>query len=155
MKQILIRNMLEHDIEAVIQIERVSFPTPWSEISFFNEIYKSRSISKVAVSDEDTVGYICAEYIQDEGHILDLAVRPDYRGMGIASMLVRNIIEELRAKGCRSLYLEVRASNYAANRLYHGLGFRVGGIRKRYYINPVEDGLIMVLDLSANDAAHK
>lgn len=147
MKQIKVRDMLEQDIGAVVRIEKMSFTTPWSETSFFTEVYKRQSIAKVALSEEDIVGHICVEYVLDEGNILDLAVRPDFRGMGIASALLKNAIEELRAMGCRFLYLEVRTSNEAARRLYQGFGFRVTGARKKYYVAPTEDALLMMLDI--------
>ena len=100
---------------------------------------------KVALLDEAVVGYICAESVADEGHILNLGVHPAYRRRGIAAALVEDIVGELKARGCRFLYLEVRASNSAARRLYTGFGFTVTGMRKNYYLAPNEDALIMML----------
>lgn len=147
MKQILIRNMREEDLQSVIRIERMSFSFPWSETSFLSEVHKTRSLSKVAVLGDNVVGYMCAECVADEGHILNLAVNPDCRKMGIATALVENILEELKLKACRFLYLEVRASNYIAKRLYNGFGFNIVGIRKNYYVAPVEDAVIMMLEI--------
>ncbi|GAB4411134.1 MAG: ribosomal protein S18-alanine N-acetyltransferase [Thermodesulfovibrionales bacterium] len=147
MRQILIRDMLPQDIGSVIQIERMSFSTPWSETSFFTEIYKPYSIARVALLDDTVVGYICIEHIMEEAHILNLAVHPDYRRMGIATTLIRNIIDELKARSCRYIYLEVRDSNYIAKRLYGGLGFKVEGIRKGYYTSPKEDAVVMMLEV--------
>lgn len=147
MKQILIRNMLEEDLQSVIRVERMSFSFPWSETSFFNEIHKQRALSKVAVLDDKVVGYMCAEYVADEGHILNLAVNQDCRKMGIATALVENILEELKINACRFLYLEVRDSNYIAKRLYQGFGFKIVGTRKNYYVAPVEDAVIMMLEI--------
>lgn len=135
--------MREGDIPHVVQIERLSFPTPWSETSFLNEIYKLRSLARVAIFDEVIAGYLCAEQVLDEGHILNLAVHPDFRGMGVAKVLVKQVMEEMRQKGCRVLYLEVRSSNAIAKRLYERFGFRVIGTRKRYYVTPEEDAIIM------------
>ncbi|HET6515244.1 MAG TPA: ribosomal protein S18-alanine N-acetyltransferase [Thermodesulfovibrionales bacterium] len=143
MKKILIRDMREGDIPHVVQIERLSFPTPWSETSFLNEIYKLRSLARVAIFDEVIAGYLCAEQVLDEGHILNLAVHPDFRGMGVAKVLVKQVMEEMRQNGCRVLYLEVRSSNAIAKRLYERFGFRVIGTRKRYYVTPEEDAIIM------------
>lgn len=148
MKQIIVRDMVEQDICSVVRIENMSFTTPWSETSFFTEIYKRQSIAKVALSEEDVVGHICVEHVLDEGNILDLAVRPDFRGMGVASLLLKNAIEELMTVGCRSLYLEVRASNEAARKLYQGFGFRVAGARKKYYVAPIEDAVLMRLEVT-------
>lgn len=139
--------MKEEDIPSVITIEKMSFSLPWSEISFTKELYKPRSIPKVAVLNDIVVGYMCIDYVMDEGHILNLAVHPDYRKMGIAASLVEEAIEELKLKACRFIYLEVRASNYAAKKLYKSFGFSVVGNRKNYYVAPVEDAVIMMLEI--------
>jgi ribosomal-protein-alanine N-acetyltransferase len=153
LEKIFIREMQETDLPEVVEIERMSFSTPWSERSFFNEIYNPKSISKVAVlkeacSVQRVIGYICANQVADEGHILDLAVHPDFRRKGIARSLVRDIIEDLREDGCRFLYLEVRASNNAAKELYSAFGFTIVGTRKKYYNEPIEDAVIMMLKAS-------
>lgn len=145
--QILIREMREEDVPSVSEIEGLSFSQPWSKTSFLSEIHKSRSISRVAVLDSAVVGYICAELVTDEGHILNLGVHPDYRRKGISTALVASVIEVLRQRSCRVLFLEVRASNHAARRLYERFGFSVVGERKNYYVSPVEDAVIMTLEL--------
>jgi len=147
MKQVFIRDMQEEDIQSVLKIEKMSFSFPWAESSFFNEVHKPRSLTKVAVVDDEIAGYLCAEYVLDEGHVLDLAIHPDYRRMGIATALVEHILEELKERACRFLYLEVRASNYLAKRLYQGFGFRIVGTRKKYYVSPIEDAVIMMLEI--------
>lgn len=147
MRQVLIREMQEQDIPSVCLIERMSFSTPWSEYSFLAEIHKPNSIAKAAVLDNIIIGYICIEQVLDEAHILNLAVHPEYRKMGIAAMLVSHIMEELRLKECRFIYLEVRASNHIAQMLYKSFGFSVTGTRKKYYIFPDEDAVIMTLEI--------
>jgi ribosomal-protein-alanine N-acetyltransferase len=137
--------MTVEDIDEVLEIERASFTTPWSETSFFNEIKNPRSISKVARRGGRIVGYLCASRIIDEGHILTFAVHPDFRMIGIASALIRDILEQLKGEGCRFVFLEVRASNSRARRMYERFGFRELGVRKDYYLTPVEDGIVMVL----------
>ncbi len=145
--RVLIRRMSEADVRPVVEIEKTSFSLPWSETSFLKEVYKPRAIPKVAVLDDIVVGYVCIDYVMDEGHILNLAVHPDYRKRGIATVLVEDALEELRMKACRVVYLEVRASNYAAKKLYESLGFSVVGTRKNYYVAPVEDAVIMMLEI--------
>jgi ribosomal-protein-alanine N-acetyltransferase len=147
MKRIIIRDMNEEDIPSVALIERISFSIPWSETSFYNEIYKSRSIPHVAVLEDRVIGYLCLEQVLDEGHILDLAIHPDYRGMGIATALVEKGVGQLKGRGCRLLFLEVRASNRVAKRFYEGHGFRIIGTRKKYYLAPTEDAVIMMLGM--------
>ncbi len=145
--RILIRRMNEDDIRSVVKIEQASFPLPWSENSFMRELHKTRSIPKVAELDNVVVGYVCIDYVMDEGHILNLAVHSAYRKRGIAAALVEDAVEELKLKGCRAVYLEVRASNHAARKLYGNIGFSVIGIRKNYYLAPVEDAVIMMLEI--------
>ena len=147
MEQFVIRDMREEDIKLIAEIEKISFSTPWSEMSFFNELHKPYSTSRVAVLDDSIAGYICANCIKGEGHILNLAVHPDYRRHGIAKALIGNMIEELRTKGCRFIYLEVRASNDTAKKIYGNFGFRVAAIRRGYYIAPLEDAVIMMLEI--------
>ena len=139
--------MKEEDIAAVVAIERTSFSLPWSEISFAKELFKPRSIPKVAVVGDVVAGYMCIEYVMDEGHILNLAVHPDYRKKRIAATLVEDAVAELRQMACRFIYLEVRASNHAARNLYENFGFRMVGSRKSYYVNPGEDAVIMMRDI--------
>lgn len=147
MRHIEIRKMREADIATILEIENISFSTPWSSYSFKKEIYKPYSIPKVAVINNRVVGYICVERIIDEAHILNLAVHPDFRRMGIGSLLVNNSLEELRGTGCRYVYLEVRVSNVVAKKLYERFGFKVIGIRKHYYVRPEEDAYVMMLEL--------
>lgn len=143
---VLIREMRESDIPYIVEIENISFSTPWSSYSFMREIYKPYSISRVAMVDDRVVGYICAERILDEAHILNLAVHPDSRRMGIGSLLVSTVLDELKKTGCRYVYLEVRVSNIPARRLYERFKFKVVGIRRRYYALPEEDAYVMMLE---------
>lgn len=144
MPEILIREMQAADINEIMEIERKSFSTPWSELSFLNEMYDLNSISKVAVFKNNISGYICVKKIFDEGHILNLAVHPDFRRCGIASALMKEVLDELKKKGCRFLLLEVRISNLAAKKFYERFGFRVITIRKKYYTSPIEDAALMM-----------
>ncbi len=145
LKELTLRVMTVEDLEEVLEIERSSFSTPWSATSFFNEIKNPRSLSKVARLGGRIVGYLCASRIIDEGHILTFAVHPEFRKLGIASVLIRDILEHLKGEGCRFVFLEVRASNSGARKIYEKFGFRELGIRKNYYLTPVEDAIVMVL----------
>lgn len=147
MAEILIREMQESDIPGVLEIEHSSFTTPWSETAFFSEIHKPYSIIKVAVLGDNIIGYVCVNYIINEGHILNLAVHPDFRRRGIATVLMEEILDELKKQGCRFLYLEVRVSNLGARKFYEHLGFRVVGVRRDYYTFPNEDAVVMALGL--------
>lgn len=111
---------------------------------FFNEIYRPSSLSKIAALGENIIGYICANYVIDEGHILNLAVHPDFRRSGVGTQLVEDLLEELKETDCRYIYLEVRLSNLEARKFYERFGFRVIGTRKNYYVSPNEDAIIMM-----------
>ena len=83
MTEIFIRDIYESDLTDVLEIECMSFTTPWTEAAFFKEIHNLHSITKVAVFEDKVVGYICVTCVLDEGHILNLAVHVDYRRHGI------------------------------------------------------------------------
>ncbi|MFA5353064.1 MAG: ribosomal protein S18-alanine N-acetyltransferase [Thermodesulfovibrionales bacterium] len=144
---IQIREMMEGDVPGVVRIERLAFSTPWSEASFYSEIFNSRSLPRIAEEDGRIAGYICVRYFIDEAHLLDIAVDPDFQQRGVGAMLLEAIFRELRELECRNLYLEVRVSNLSARRLYEKVGCKSIGIRKRYYLYPTEDALLMMCEL--------
>jgi [ribosomal protein S18]-alanine N-acetyltransferase len=144
MADIVIRTMLEEDIPEIMGIERSSFSTPWSEISFLSEVYKKNAFSNVALFEENVIGYICVNYLLHESHILNLAVHELFRKRGVATILMNDTLKKLKRKGCVFMYLEVRASNAGAKKFYELFGFKVESIRKKYYTNPDEDALLMM-----------
>lgn len=144
MSELILREMREDDLPEILKIERESFSTPWSEYSFLNEIYKKYAISRVAMFERNIVGYICTNYVLHEAHILNLAVHPDFRRQGIATVLMDEALKELKKKGCVFIYLEVRASNISAIKFYELFKFKVVDVRKKYYIDPNEDALLMM-----------
>jgi ribosomal-protein-alanine N-acetyltransferase len=144
MSKLIIRDMRENDIHAVMEIEEISFTIPWSEQDFLNEMYKKTVLSKVTVFEGNIIGYIYVNHHLHESHILNLAVHPDFRRRGVASILMEEAIRELQKVGCAFMYLKVRVSNTDAQRFYELLGFKVESIRKKYYGNPDEDALLMM-----------
>jgi len=147
LERISIEPMKETDIPEVMAIERDSFPMPWSESSFLYELRRNREVANLMVArlDDILVGYVCYWLIFKEVHIMNLAVRRDFRRQGIGETLIRSVLKEARDKGGERATLEVRASNIAAIRLYQKLGFNVTGIRRNYYDAPKEDALVMWL----------
>jgi [ribosomal protein S18]-alanine N-acetyltransferase len=144
MSKLIIRDMQEDDISAILEIEEISFTTPWSEQDFLNELYKKDVLLKVAVFEGNIIGYLCVNHHLHESHILNLAVHPDFRRRGIASILMEEAIRELEKMDCVFMYLKVRVSNTGAQRFYELLGFKVESISKKYYGNPDEDALLMM-----------
>ncbi|HMK55328.1 MAG TPA: ribosomal protein S18-alanine N-acetyltransferase [Dissulfurispiraceae bacterium] len=149
MNSVSLRDMRPEDVPDVAEIERSSFSTPWSEHSIYSEVYGKYSIARVAVLDDRIVGYVMARLILEEGHLMDLAVHPAFRARGIAKMLMEDVIKGLHFNRCRVFFLEVRASNDTALKLYADIGFNVVGTRKNYYKDPVEDAFVMMLDINA------
>ena len=145
--------MRVRDLPQVLQIERASFRNPWTGALFLQELRVPFSrlvvVRRAAGDAEPVVGYLCRWFVADEVHILNLAVHPERRRMGIAHLLMRETLREARAGGAVAVTLEVRRSNNAARRLYQALGFEGVGERRHYY-GRGEDALIMRLDL--NDA---
>lgn len=143
-----VRPMTLEDIDAVFAIERETFATPWSYGSFVRELTQNASTARYMVLDQDgeAVGYAGMWLVIDEGHVTNIAVRGDCRGMGGGAMLVRALIEEAVRNGLVYMTLEVRKSNAAARGLYQKMGFIDAGLRKRYYEDNREDALVMACE---------
>lgn len=128
------------DLKGVMGIEKRSFPHPWSRPQFRRELINPISYAfagKVADGGKfKVVSYIVFWFVAGEGHILNVAVHPDYRGRGFARELITVAMLNLREMGGDDIFLEVRVSNAVAIHLYESLGFQEIGMRKGYY----EDG---------------
>lgn len=134
---------LEH-LSQVEEIEKVSFPTPWSHSALSYEITQNSFAHYiVAVAGSEVIGYGGMWFILDEAHITNVAVKPDCRMKGIGRALMMEIIQRAILMGINSMTLEVRPSNSAARNLYTSLGFKEKGRRKRYYADTNEDAIIM------------
>ncbi|MCL2225599.1 MAG: ribosomal protein S18-alanine N-acetyltransferase [Defluviitaleaceae bacterium] len=132
-----------HHAEEMHLIEAEAFAAPWSEISIRYEIMNPLTIAFIAEENERILGHAYMQHILDEGHIINIAVRKSHRKCGIGSLLVSELITAARNAQIRGLTLEVRESNTAAISLYKKNGFTAEGIRKNYYANPTENGIVM------------
>jgi ribosomal-protein-alanine N-acetyltransferase len=142
------RKLKLRDLGAIEDIERASYPTPWSRSMFAGELAKPSSIclGAIDVEDDRLVGYLIISRYVDAWHVMNLAVAHDYRRHGIATRLMQRLFELTASDGRRGYTLEVRVSNEAAIKLYEALGFRARGIRRGYYTDNREDALIMWRD---------
>ena len=146
MSEITIGLMTAADVDAVHEIETASFYTPWSKASFLREVEENACARYVVIREDGrAIAYAGVWFIIDEGHITNIAVHPERRGMGYGEMVTRAMIQLAADSGMNWMTLEVRRSNKAAQALYHKLGFIDVGYRKRYYENS-EDALIMALE---------
>lgn len=138
--------MEESDLPYILEIEKVSFPTPWHETTFRGEIYNipfSNPLVIVHRVKKRIIGYLIYWLVEDEAHINNIAIHPDYRRRGIAESVLRRIFTEIREKGVKQITLEVRPSNQAALSLYRKLGFVFLGLRRNYYTRPREDAIVL------------
>jgi ribosomal-protein-alanine N-acetyltransferase len=154
--KITIGVMTTDDLDQVILTEQASFAMPWSRQLFLRELHNPAISTLLAAFNDPgpsgkgldprvVTGYIVFWVVADEMHILNLAVAPAQRRQGTAKHLVQSALEKAYAKGARIAYLEVRASNVAAQKLYLGLGFTGISLRRGYYDRPAEDAVIMEL----------
>lgn len=135
--------MTEADLDQVLRIESASFPHPWSRTHFHDELKSPHSFPFSAFDGSGRlVGYICPMMVLDEGHILDVAVDPECRGLGLGRLLVEKVLAVCREQGAEFVSLEVRPSNESAIGLYRHLGFVETGRRPRYY-HDGEDAILM------------
>jgi ribosomal-protein-alanine N-acetyltransferase len=139
----VIRKAVVSDIDAILGIEKSSFPDPWDRASFLEAIDPKDKFFFVSAS-ENINGYIVLETVLDEGHITDLAVDERFRSKGIATSLMKHALETAKSLGTARVFLEVRSSNEAAKKLYEKFGFKEVGKRKKYYSKANEDALIYV-----------
>lgn len=135
--------MNETHVEAIAQLESICFSDPWSVNSISSEVKNPLSLWIVAMDGEKVVGYVGSQSVMGWADMMNLAVAPDYRRMGVGKELVTELISQLKQSEVSCLTLEVRLSNTSAIALYTRLGFVEVGRRPGYYHNPREDALIL------------
>ncbi|WP_127018125.1 ribosomal protein S18-alanine N-acetyltransferase [Anoxybacter fermentans] len=137
--------MNRNDLDQILAIERSSFSNPWSKQTFEAEISGENKFAYylVARCKDEVVGYLGAWFILSEVHITNIAVKPSHRRRGIAKKLINFLITQAKERGVTAVTLEVRVSNYPAQKLYRKLGFKEVGVRPKYYQDNNEDALIM------------
>lgn len=137
-----LRAMRDADLDAVCAIEQQVSPDPWRRTMFTQSIIDHQA--RVMLVDEVVGGFLICSRVADEGEILNVAVAPQWQGLGYGYWLLQQLELQL-GEQVSSIYLEVRASNFAAIGLYQRCGFEQVGVRRDYYrLGPGrEDALIM------------
>jgi ribosomal-protein-alanine N-acetyltransferase len=150
-----LRELQLRDLTAIDDIERHSYPTPWSRAMFAGELAKPSSICIGAFDAEakSLLGYLIVSRYVDAWHVMNIAVEPARRRSGVATALLEHLFVLTRDDGRRGYTLEVRVSNEGAIKLYERLGFRSRGVRRGYYTDNREDALIMWRDPASSDLA--
>jgi [ribosomal protein S18]-alanine N-acetyltransferase len=136
-------------LPAILEIERVSFISPWSGDAFLQEVRNPASCFWSIFVEGGLAGYICFWIVDREIQLLNVAVHPAKRGRGLARCLLREMIRTGVSRGMKQVWLEVRPSNRGARSLYEKIGFEAVGRRRRYYRDTDEDAILMSLNLQA------
>ncbi len=137
--------MRKRDLAEVMEIERVSYPKPWSEEIFRSEIEQIADGSRaylVVRDGSELLGYGGLIFQLDDAHVSNIATAPSRRRRGVGRRLLAELGWAARSHGSQAMTLEVRHSNTAAQRLYESFGFETVGVRTRYY-EGVDDALVM------------
>ena len=147
----VIRQMTHEDMPAVIALEKAAFKNPWSPELLRREL--DHDWSTILLAEEphangnrELLGLAIFWIVQDEVHVLNVAVAPEHRRRGVGRVLMDEVLARGRHRHCVLATLEVRRSNEAAIGLYKSLGFRSVGVRPNYYVDEKEDAIVMVLD---------
>jgi ribosomal-protein-alanine N-acetyltransferase len=139
--------MRRRHLRGVMAIERQVYPRPWSPNLFLSEMSESQNrCYVVARIDRDVVGYAGMIWYGEEAHVTNVAVDPMHQRHKVGSRLLHDLLRQAIAMGAEAMSLEVRVTNWGAQRLYGRFGFRPVGIRKNYYQEINEDALIMWVD---------
>ncbi len=150
-----LREMTPADLANVTGIEAATFPSPWTRGVFKDELAAPNRAWLVADDDGELLGYGGVMVIDDEAHVMNLAVRDDARGHGIGRSLLRTLLDRATEMGALRATLEVRESNLGAIALYQSEGLHTVGVRPGYYADSSEDAVIMWGDLVVRAQAER
>jgi ribosomal-protein-alanine acetyltransferase len=146
--KLFIRPMKHEDIAEVLKLEADTL-VAWSRTHLENELQQPAGFQFVATDDAEgkVLGVLCGRIAADEAEILKLGVTRNARRKGVGAQLLDYALDYCSGAGAKNCYLELRASNKAAARLYEKRGFSLLGIREKYYNGPCEDAIMMRLHL--------
>jgi ribosomal-protein-alanine N-acetyltransferase len=142
--------LVPDDLPVVVEIEELSFPTPWSLDSFRYELLENpyASLFGARLGGGRIAAFACVWVIDQELKINNIAVHPRWRGRGVGAGLLAFLLDFGAGQGCLEATLEVRPSNGPALHMYSKSGFRVIGRRRGYYSDTHEDALVMACPLA-------
>ncbi|MFQ5834385.1 MAG: ribosomal protein S18-alanine N-acetyltransferase [bacterium] len=135
--------MRKKDIPEVSEIEKLSFPSPWSSNIFFSELEKkSFAFYHVMEYRDRLTGYGGYWRIKNEAHLVTFAVHPSFRRRGLGAKLLEHLLKHAQDQSLDTITLEVRHSNLAAQRFYERFSFKKIAIRPYYYSDTDEDAIV-------------
>lgn len=141
--KVLIRPASAKDIDSIYEIGTLCFPDAWRRDTVAHDMEGDHSEYFVAEMEGKVAGYGCFWFVVDEGQLVNIGVRPEYRRKGLAEAILERGLEECGDRNMKTIFLEVRVSNTKAQALYKKYNFRTLGVRKGVYDLPREDGYIM------------
>ena len=119
----------------------------WSVASLEASLQEHKNYFLSALQNEHIAGFIVGRRIAEEGEILNVAVKFEFRRKGMGKALVQAVLEVFRSEGVARVFLEVRESNAPAIAMYENLGFQEIGKRPGYYRDPNEAALVLALEI--------
>jgi len=143
--------MEERHLDDLARLERLCFSRPWSRQALKEELTNPAACVLVGEEAGEMLGYAGMHCAAGECYVDNVAVFPEARRQGVGRKLMEALLQAAAARGGEFLSLEVRPSNLEALALYRGLGFREVGRRRRFYDDPVEDGLLLTKDLEKEE----
>ena len=143
--------MEERHLDDLARLERLCFSRPWSRQALKEELTNPAACFLVGEEAGEVLGYAGMHCAAGECYVDNVAVFPEARRQGVGRKLMEALLQAAAAWGGEFLSLEVRPSNLEALALYRGLGFREVGRRRRFYDDPVEDGLLLTKDLEKEE----
>lgn len=141
--EVTLEKMSLSDLKEVLAIEMASFPSPWNEGFFLQEIKCPTSYFFVMKHHGSVIGYAGYWKVLDEAHVANIALHPSYRGKGLGRLLFRYLLTKAHQGGAMKASLEVRKANTIAQNLYQSFDFKSVAIRRNYYSEEGEDALVM------------
>ena len=138
-----VRPMTAGDVVLVVALEASTFAQPWTELAFREELLAPGRVYLVAEEDGQIVGYVGVMVAEGDAHVMNVAVRPEWRRQGVGRTLVVEALRQAERLGGTRVTLEVRPSNKAALELYRTLGMTAVGERPGYYRDSGEAAVIM------------
>ena len=150
-----IRWMIRRDMKEVLDIEQESFEFPWSEDDFIRCLRQRNCIGMVAEHEDRVAGFMIYELHKTRLHILNFAVAPEFRRMGVGKQMVLRLIDKLSQQRRNEILLDLRESNLDGQLFFRTQGFRAVKVVRCHYDDTAEDAYIMQfrLDRVADEMA--
>jgi ribosomal-protein-alanine N-acetyltransferase len=138
-----IRWMIRRDMPEVLQIETQAFEFAWTEEDFLRCLRQRNCIGMVAEHGEKVVGFMIYELHKNKLHIMNFAVHPQWRRLGVGAQMVIKLISKLSSHRRTRVTLEVRETNLPAQLFFHRQDFRAVRVLRGFYGDSGEDAFLM------------